>query len=123
MKLVLPERESVALINVVQNAKLVSSAIGAIETRRAVRAAGLDPSTADPILDALVLVDVTEPIQRAAGELDPPFLRTLDAVHLATALSLGAELQALIVYDRRLSDAAEAAGLSVRAPGPSAQAR
>lgn len=116
MKLVLLERESGALVEVVQPADLASSVIGAVETRRAIRAAGADPSAADSILDALTLIGVSEAIRHAAATLDPPLLGTLDAVHLATAMSLGDELEALIAYDRRLGDAAEAAGLSVRAP-------
>lgn len=42
---------------------------------------------------------------------------TLDAIRLATALEVGAELSAVLAYDRRLGDAARAAGLDVAAPG------
>ena len=66
---------------------------------------------------AVTLVGITEPIRQAAGTLRPALLRTLDAIHLATALSFGAELEAFIAYDRRLAQAALAAGLAVRAPG------
>ena len=51
-----------------------------------------------------------------AADLEPEALRTLDVIHLATALSLGPELGAMFVYDKRLRDAAEAAGLAVEAP-------
>lgn len=47
-------------------------------------------------------------------------LRSLDAIHLASALSMGSELDALITYDVRLADAARAAGLTVVTPGATA---
>jgi predicted nucleic acid-binding protein len=47
--------------------------------------------------------------------VDPPLLRTLDAIHLASALEVGAD--EMIVYDRRLADAARANGLTVTSPG------
>lgn len=51
-----------------------------------------------------------------------PPLRTLDAVHLATAVLLSDELTAFIAYDHRLANAAEAAGLTVATPGKKASA-
>lgn len=52
--------------------------------------------------------------------LDPPNLRTLDAIHLATALSLGDDLTLLISYDDRLTQAAAAAGIEVASPAADA---
>ncbi len=52
-----------------------------------------------------------------ARRLNPSELRSLDAIHLATALSIGADLGALFSYDDRLTAAAIAAGLCVLAPG------
>jgi hypothetical protein len=52
----------------------------------------------------------------AAGEQQPPELRSLDAVHLATALRLGEDLGRFVVYDARLAEAARLAGLTVIAP-------
>lgn len=43
-------------------------------------------------------------------------MRTLDALHLASALTLADQLDALVTYDHRLADAATAAGVSVAAP-------
>ena len=51
-----------------------------------------------------------------AGLLDPPTLRTLDAVHLAAALVLGDELDAIVTYDDRLAQAALANGIAVISP-------
>ena len=53
----------------------------------------------------------------AAAELEPAALRTVDALHLATALSLGDDLGAMLAYDAQLSTAAERAGSKVVAPG------
>jgi predicted nucleic acid-binding protein len=55
-------------------------------------------------------------VLRDAAEVEPLSLRSLDAVHLATALSLQPELAGMIVYDHRLAAAARAAGLTVWAP-------
>jgi hypothetical protein len=52
----------------------------------------------------------------AAGTLGPPSARSLDAVHVATALALGPSLAAFLTYDSRQADAARAHGLAVRAP-------
>jgi predicted nucleic acid-binding protein len=52
----------------------------------------------------------------AAGMLDPPGLRTLDALHLASAASLGPELAGLVTYDERMAEAAATAGISVISP-------
>src|SRR5919206_598636 len=51
-----------------------------------------------------------------AADLAPPSLRSLDAVHLATALNLGSALDAFVVYDERLAQAATDAGLPVVTP-------
>jgi predicted nucleic acid-binding protein len=62
------------------------------------------------------LVTLDEPLLDRAGGLDPPELRSLDAVHLAAALALGPDLGIMFVYDVRLRQAAEACGLPVGAP-------
>ncbi len=65
----------------------------------------------------LALLPLDDAVLRAAAALEPPGLRSLDAVHLATALSLGDRLGVLVCYDERLLDAARAAGVTVVAPG------
>ena len=50
-------------------------------------------------------------------DIGDPMLRTLDALHLASALLLGDALTAFVAYDHRLADGAEAAGLAVATPG------
>ncbi len=67
-------------------------------------------------IQGLVVIELERQIGEAAAAVAPATLRSLDAVHLATALSLGAELDAFVTYDARLADAARAAGLTVVAP-------
>ena len=62
------------------------------------------------------LIRVDEPLLDRAAELDPPGLRSLDAIHLAAALELGSDLGVLVVYDARLRHAALAQGLDVDTP-------
>ena len=58
-------------------------------------------------LAGLALVPVDDKVMRAAARVEPSSLRTLDALHLATALSLGADIGVLIAYDQRLLAAAD----------------
>lgn len=58
-------------------------------------------------LAGLALVPVDDKVMSAAARVEPSSLRTLDALHLATALSLGADIGVLIAYDQRLLAAAD----------------
>nr|WP_222850962.1 type II toxin-antitoxin system VapC family toxin [Phytoactinopolyspora mesophila] len=60
--------------------------------------------------------DIDERVRADAAVLLPPELRTLDAIHLATALELADELVAFLAYDMRLIEAARANGLPVESP-------
>jgi hypothetical protein len=68
------------------------------------------------LLARLALVDVDRRILSTAVALEPPGLRTLDAIHLATALVVREDLDGLVTYDRRLAAAAERFDLEVLAP-------
>ncbi|MGY1679797.1 type II toxin-antitoxin system VapC family toxin [Geodermatophilus sp. SYSU D01176] len=85
-----------------------------------VRAVARSRATAVPsarrLLAGMDLVPITPDLLDAAADLGPPSLRSLDALHLATALSLGSALDAFVVYDERLARAATDAGLPVVAP-------
>jgi predicted nucleic acid-binding protein len=70
---------------------------------------------ANQALGMIDLVPITTTILLRAGELQPPALRTLDAIHLATALEVG-PIDAFVTYDTRLADAARAQNLVVAAP-------
>ncbi len=65
---------------------------------------------------SLRLVRVDELLLDRAGELDPVQLRSLDAIHLAAAMTIGSDLSVVFTYDDRLRDAAQASGLVVMAP-------
>ncbi len=68
------------------------------------------------MLAGVAVLALDDTIAARAARLDPPPLRTLDSIHLATALSVD-RLDGFVTYDDRLSQAANAAGLSVFAPG------
>ncbi len=120
VKLVLPERETQLLQDFLtehRHEPLVSSALLMIEVRRAV--ARSDParlSSADVLLADVGDFSVSERIVASASRLPGAYLRSLDAIHLATALLLRTKLTAFLTYDTRLAAAAEEHGLPVRAP-------
>jgi len=117
VKLVVREPETPALVEVVRaDPEVVSSALVWTEVIRAVRRAGGRVARVQEVLDGIALVPIDEGILRAAGELPPGNLRTLDAIHLVTALSLGQDVTSLVTYDERLAEAAVTAGLDVIAP-------
>lgn len=68
------------------------------------------------IMDAVTLVSITPTMCERAAELDPSILRTLDAIHLATALALADQLESVITYDARLAEACSLHGVPVIAP-------
>ncbi len=120
IKLVVAEPESEALRAYLTGRKeRVASGLARVEVFRALRRAhGGTPILlhhADAVLEGIALVAVDEPVLRDAAGLEPRLLRSLDAIHLATALSLG-ELDAVVTYDRRLAAAAAEAGLEVASP-------
>lgn len=69
------------------------------------------------VVDELDLVPLDRVVQDVACDIGDPLLCSLDALHLASALLLGADLTTFISYDHRLADAAQAAGLIIAAPG------
>jgi hypothetical protein len=74
-------------------------------------------SYAERIWERLDLIAVSTRLLDDAGAIEQPFLRPLDAIHLAAALSLRASLSAFVSYDKRLAAAAHEAGLPVLSPG------
>ncbi len=96
---------------------LVSSALLVVETRRAIlREAPGQLARADLLLTRIDQVDVTRAVLEAASRLPDPSLRSLDAIHLATALQLDQDLEALVTYGSRLATAAERQKLPVATP-------
>ena len=117
IKLVRSEPESAALRRELAGRELLSSALLTVEGRRAARRYGeLAARRARAALTAITLLPLDEPILQAAADLDPAELRSLDALHLATVVSLGEDLEHLYCYDTRLTDAAQALGIEVSQP-------
>lgn len=117
VKLVGHERESVALRGRIADLDLVSSALARVEVVRAVRRSGVTPGN-DPgeVLSRTSLVGIDDEVLDLAGRLDPGGLRSLDAIHLATAILVAEDLDLFVTYDRQLAAAAERAGFPVEAP-------
>lgn len=119
VKLVVAEPETKALITWLNRTagEWVSSDVARAELLRAVRRAVPDRVVrAREILDSLTLLGVTTQIYEEAARIDPPALRTLDALHLAVALDLGDDLESIVTYDDRLAEAAAANGVPTTAP-------
>lgn len=119
VKLVVTETESDALRTWLADAttELVSSDLTRTELTRTVRRVVPDRLVhARLVLDSLTLLSVTTAIFDQAGRVDPELLRSLDAIHLAAALSLGDDLEGLVTYDDRLAYAANANGINTIAP-------
>ncbi len=119
VKLVLREPESDALAaELAQWPARISSVLLRTEAERACARYGGSQwvQRARAGLGALALLPLDEQVLGAAGALAPPALRTLDALHLATALSVGRRLGVLFSYDERLCAAATAAGVPVSRP-------
>lgn len=121
VKLFKPEPETEALMDALVSWDVhVSSELIVVEALCTAKRLGGPVDRAAAALDGLGLVPFSEAIrnQAAARAFDPP-LRALDAIHLATALSLGGDVDAFIAYDTGLSGAADASGLRALAPGSS----
>jgi len=117
VKLVIREAGSPALGGRLAGEGMVSSALSIVEVGRAARRADrAEPRDVRSVISLVTMIDVDATILRAAASLDPPFLRSLDAIHLATALTVAGDIDAFITYDRQLSRAASAAGFVVERP-------
>ena len=96
VKLVLPEAESTALLTLLgDQVEPISSALATVEVMRAARRASRDSEVhtrAAVVMAALHLVRVDDEILAGAANIEPETLRSLDAIHLASALSLAPEV-------------------------------
>lgn len=121
LKLVHEERESSALqdwLSARDATPWVSSALAKVEVIRACRRLNTDAlPRARALLSQLDLIPLTTAVVDDAAELDAPDLRSLDALHLASALSIRSDLSDFVAYDSRLVQAASAAGLESLQPG------
>ena len=121
VKLVLPEAESTALVKSLESWPVrVTSELARVEVVRAARRAAADPAVerrAEEVMAAIHLLRIDDEILDRAARLEPRTLRTIDAIHLASALSVGGDLGAMAMYDAVLAKAATACGMEVIAPG------
>lgn len=117
LKLILDEAESAGLNRwYVETERVATSRVGVVEVRRAVAREGSDEGLRDRILSDLDVIELDGTIAAAAARVGPPTLRSLDAIHVATALALLPELDAFVTYDDRQVDAARLLGLPVIRP-------
>ena len=118
VKLVLDEDESHAVRSALESwPRRATSRLSVVEVIRAVRRRS---ETAVPLARAVLarvsLVDIGDRVLMAAALVDPPSMRSADAIHLASALALGDRLDAFVSYDERQLKAASALGLPVSTP-------
>ena len=94
-----------------------SSVLARVEVLRAAgRRSNLLLPLAREVVGRLNFVELTDTVLADAASLNPPELRSLDAVHLASARTLENELEVLVTYDQSMIGAARAAGISVASP-------
>ncbi len=118
VKLVVEESETSSLTAALGWWRLhITSVVGEVELHRAAYREQDQAERADAVISRLSLLALDDSRCRLALRIGSRFLRTLDAIHLASAISLGADLGAFCCYDRRLIADAEAAGLDVVSPG------
>lgn len=119
VKLVVREEQSTSLRRFLRDHHVrVVSALARVEVPRAVRAHGKETvARATEVLGCMVHLAIDNPVLERAAALDASVLRSLDAIHVASALQLGEDLRVLVTYDDRMRAAAQAHGLQVEAPG------
>jgi predicted nucleic acid-binding protein len=118
VKLVVQEAESTALrAHLRRRRPLVSSALARTEVIRSLLPFGDQAVTrGHEVLATLDLVRINDRILRTAGELEPHELRSLDAIHLASAQQFVTELCHVVTYDTRMIDSARHLGLKTATP-------
>jgi hypothetical protein len=120
VKLVVREPESEALRRWMEACDdvLLTSDLARTELLRAVRRVRPEATQrARMVLDSLTVIRLGPGIVEDAARLDPPVLRSLDALHLAAALALEDDLQGVVTYEDRLAEATRLLGFSAIAPG------
>jgi predicted nucleic acid-binding protein len=121
LKLLHEEPESAALadwLTMQAGSPLLSSELANVEVLRACRRINPDAvPEAQALLAGLDLIPLAGTVIASAADVGETTLRSLDAIHLASALSVREDLASFIAYDHRLGQAASAAGLRLLAPG------
>ncbi len=119
VKMALSEPESMALRESIHGVdRLVTSELAVTEVSRAALREGESAGArARAALLGIEMVPVDRPVLERAAQIEPRTLRSLDAIHVATALALESPDVVFFSYDRRTIEAAEANGLTVSSPG------
>jgi uncharacterized protein len=118
IKLFVHEPESLELVRYLETPlEAATSALTVAELERALRRRGVSAADIEHALDGFFVIDLPSVRLREAARLEPPTLRTLDAIHLACALSIGENALHVVAYDERLATAARRHGLTVVQPG------
>jgi predicted nucleic acid-binding protein len=118
VKLAVAEPESAALRRYLSRHRpLVSSALARTEVARALTPSGPEAvARGELVLRRIGLVRVNDRVLSEAGRMTPMELRSLDAIHLASARQLGSSVRRIVTYDERMADAAKASGWAVSSP-------
>jgi predicted nucleic acid-binding protein len=125
VKLVVAEPESNALVATLHGRGLVTSEFALAEVPRALRRLVTGRQVREReavlrefprVLESFAYVPADRPILVRAGSLREAYLRTLDAIHLASALAVDRDIEAMVTYDERQVEAAEAMGLVCMRP-------
>jgi uncharacterized protein len=120
IKLVHAEPESAALrgwLDERAETQWISSVLTEIESFRALaRYAPEAASRLSAVLNQIDLIDLDQRIRMLAQTVTPATVRSLDAIHLGTALRFRHSLTSFLTYDKRLLDAAQAASLPINSP-------
>jgi predicted nucleic acid-binding protein len=111
-----PGSEAMLELSLAHQGKLASSDLLVAETLGTLNRRELDLSDAKAALRAVHLMPIRRDILHEAAELSKFGLRTLDGIHLATALSVKSNLDAFITFDHKLAEVAQQLGLRVLEP-------
>ncbi len=117
VKVIVQEEQSSAVRAMMVDAVVTTSALSVVEVIRAVRRRDESHTLAARMtLAQASLIPIDQTVLGQAGLLGPGSLRSLDAIHLASALLIREELEAFVAYDDRLLEAASALGMPVASP-------
>jgi predicted nucleic acid-binding protein len=113
-----PQSPAIArYLNAVDSPRFVSSTLLAVEARRgALRVNPRRLPRVDLALLRVAQIEIDGPVVETASRLPDPMLRSLDAIHLATALLIRKDIDVLLSYDQRMLAAAAAHGLPTASP-------
>lgn len=120
LKLVVSEPESPVLESYLERAdRVFSSEITDVEVVRVARRLEGERgiAKANEVLEKVSLLEFDSQARQRAKDLEPTTLRSLDAIQVAAALHLQYAEVVFIGYDKRLQEAAKAAGLKIESPG------